>query len=111
MTVSRNIHLLGGKYRVLITRRPKNVYGGRFSTLSEAIAARDRIERNLPARKPWACTEIKTARRTVQQLRAERKAAGLCISCGDEPPKSGCVSCQSCLDVLNFKRRERRRVA
>ena len=35
--VDRNIHLMhGGKYRVLLTRRPKAVYGGRFDTLAEA---------------------------------------------------------------------------
>ena len=102
--VERNIHLTGGKYRVLITRRPKNLYGGRFAELSEAIRVRDELEQTVAPRKPWECTPRKAVRRTVQVLRMERRAAGLCQSCGDEPPKAGCVTCQGCMDAMHANR-------
>ena len=102
--VERNIHLTGGKYRVLITRRPKNLYGGRFLKLSEARCVRDALEKTVAPRKPWDSTPRKTVRRTQQMLRMERRAAGVCQSCGDEPPKAGCVTCQGCMDAMHAKR-------
>jgi len=102
--VERNIHLTCGKYRVLITRRPKNLYGGRFSDLSAARKVRDELEQTVAPRKPWENTPRKAVRRTQQMLRMERRAAGVCQSCGDEPPKAGCVTCQGCMDAMHAKR-------
>jgi hypothetical protein len=110
--VERNIHLTGGKYRVLITRRPKNLYGGRFAELSEAIRVRDELEQTVAPRKPWGIRgRMVEVRRTTQQARMELRAAGLCQICGDEPPKAGCVTCQSCLTWSAEKRRAARREA
>jgi hypothetical protein len=67
MKVTRNIFLLSGKYRVLITRRPKNIYGGRYESLSEAIMIRDRLEREHTPGKAGA--KCKTFHRTMQVLR------------------------------------------
>ncbi len=103
--VDRNIHLTAGKYRVLITRRPKNLYGGRFTDLNAAIKVRDELEQTVAPRKPWGIRgHIVEVRRTTQQRRMELRAAGMCQVCGSEPPKSDCVTCQSCLDWQNQKR-------
>lgn len=107
--VERNIHRICGKYRVLITRRPQNLYGGRHPTLSEARRVRDELEKSVAARKPWGIVVRKVeVRKTTQSKRMERRAAGLCQECGDEPPKAGCVICQSCLTWSAAKRRNAR---
>lgn len=106
--VDRNIHLCSGKYRVLITRRPKNIYGGRFIKLDDAKRARDVLEAQYNRKTPWENTPRKAVRRTQQMLRMERRAAGLCQSCGTEPPKKDCVTCQGCMDAMHAKRNGRR---
>ena len=106
--VDRNIHLCAGKYRVLITRRPKNIYGGRFRLLADAKRARDVLEAQYRRLTPWENTPRVKVRRTQTTLRMERRAAGLCQSCGTEPPKAGCVTCQGCMDAMHAKRNLRR---
>lgn len=103
--VDRNIHFISNKYRVLITRRPKNLYGGRFSEISDARRKRDELENTIPKHKPWGKTLRRKIRRTQQDFRMERRGAGLCQSCGDEPPKRGCVTCQGCMDAMHAKRK------
>jgi hypothetical protein len=84
MLAERNIHLTGGKYRVLITRRPKNLYGGRFADLSAARKVRDELEKTVAPRKPWGIRgHMVEVRRTTQQRRKELRADGLCQVCGD----------------------------
>ena len=110
--VERNIHLTCGKYRVLITRRPKNIYGGRFSDLSEARRVRDELEQTVKPSKPWGIRgRIVETRRTQQQLRAERLSDGMCQVCGYEPPKPGRKACKGCCDFQNQKRMLARREA
>jgi hypothetical protein len=107
LLADRNIHQHARRFRVLLTRRPKNIYGGRFDTLEEARQVRDELERlHAPSRpgKPAS-----GHRRTVKLLRAERQAAGQCVSCGECPPAPGLSSCRECLDILNFKRSEKRK--
>jgi hypothetical protein len=108
--VDRNIHLVAGKYRVLITRRPKNIYGGRFETLAEAVAVRDQLQQQHAPRKPWGIRgHIVECRRTTQSLRDERLAAGLCQMCGENPPKTGLKACSECCNWQNQKRMFARR--
>jgi len=108
---ARNIFCCAGKYRVLITRRPKNIYGGRFSKLSDAVRVRNELEKTVAPCKPWQNTPRLKVRRTQTTLRLERRAAGLCQSCGTEPPKSGCVTCQGCMDAMHAKRNLRRELS
>ena len=100
--IDRNIYLIRGKFKVAVVRRPKTL-GGWFGSLKEAIKERDAIEaatkkkRNGPIPGGY--------RRDMQALRAERRAAGMCLRCGDEAPVPGLVTCRSCLDTHNLKRR------
>ena len=110
--IERNIHLTSGKYRVLITRRPKNLYGGRFTDLGAARKVRDELEQSVVPRKPWGIRgHIVEVRRTTQVRRIELRSAGLCQVCGDEPPKADLVTCQSCLDWQSQQRAHARSVA
>lgn len=106
MNVARNIYSIEGRYKVMVTRRPKAIFGGRFNTIAEAVSARDAIESSTPKRRPGAAR--KANRRTVRLLREERKAAGLCMSCGDEAPAAGLLSCRACLDIARDSRRTAR---
>ena len=104
MTAERNIMLIGSRYRVLVTRRPRNVYGGSHRTLDAARSARDQIEASVP--------RGKTSRPRVlvrKNTREERRRAGLCIGCGDEPPKPRRSCCESCLEVARIKTAEWRK--
>ena len=103
--IERNIQFIAGSYRVLMTRRPKNVYGGRFATLEEARVRRDGLESLLAARRPWALAPRKAQRRTMADLRAERREAGVCQACGEEQPRPGVWTCDGCLAVAAAKRR------
>ncbi len=103
--VERNIQFRRGRYCVAITRRPRTIYGGEFDKLEKARQVRDEIEAEAIALKPWGIRgKLVEKRRTQTQLRMERRAAGLCQVCGDEPFKAGCVTCQSCLDFQTAKR-------
>lgn len=105
--VDRNIHFTQGMFRVLITRRPKNIYGGRFGTLADAQRKRDALEAAHPKGQIKGRRK-QGPRRTTQLLRSERRAAGLCQECGTEAPKQGCVICQPCLTFSASKRRAKR---
>jgi len=96
--VDRNIHQRkGGKFRVMLTRRDVGcIYGGTFTDLAKAKKVRNKLEKENPPGKPWDNTKKKAHRRTIQDLRRERRAAGLCAECGDHPPAEGVLTCQSC---------------
>jgi len=104
MTAERNIMLIGSRYRVLVTRRPKNVYGGSHATLQSARAARDEIEARVPRGKTLRPCVLER-----RNTREERRRAGLCIGCGDEPPQPGRSCCGACLEVARIKTAERRK--
>lgn len=104
---TRNIYDANDRYKVVLTRRPRTLYIGTFRSLPEAIAARDAAEASHAAHRPWDLAPRVPVRRTQQMLRMERRAAGLCQSCGLEPPKLGCVTCQGCMDAMHIKRRSR----
>jgi hypothetical protein len=109
-SVERNIHRRKGGFRVMLTRRGiGSVYGGLFQTIEEARTVRDELEKKHPPGKPWDNTARVAKRRTVQQRRMERRAAGMCQECGEEPPAPGILACRSCRDVNNFYRQEQRR--
>lgn len=106
----RNIHLRNGKFRVLLVRRPTNIYGGSHDTLEAARIVRDQLEAQHAKLKPWGIRgHLVQQRRTTQSLRDERLAAGLCQMCGSLPPKPGHKSCQECCDWQNQKRIDARR--
>lgn len=45
------------------------------------------------------CSSCKEkSRLRAARIREEKKASGLCITCGKKPPKEGSTRCQSCLD-------------
>ncbi len=109
MRLPRNVSLVRGRYRVLITRRPASIFGGYHPTVAEAIAARDRLEATLPPPKPRGYA--KGARgpvKTMTQVRADRVAAGLCMYCGDVPPRPARKGCADCLVVMATKMTHRR---
>lgn len=105
--LDRNIKFTVGKYRVLLTRRPKNVYGGRFGTIEEARIVRDSLEKIHPHGQKGVKKVF--VRRTVKALRMERRANRMCQACGSEAPDSGLVTCRQCLDFSSAKRRANRR--
>jgi hypothetical protein len=108
MHPDRNILFVRGRFRVAFTRRPNLIYGGAFKTIEEARIRRDQLEITLPTPcKPWDKTPKLPQRRTVQDLRSERQARGLCQTCGDCPPKAGKLSCQECISIAVEKHRNK----
>jgi hypothetical protein len=109
MTIERNIHFVAGKYRVMLTRRPKNIYGGRFTDLNQARRVRDQLEASHNKGTTAHRAPRTTPYRTVQFVRQERRQAGLCMYCGECAPRPGQVGCDGCYTTYAFKRREARR--
>lgn len=102
----RNIYydprLCRRSYRVRITRRGHpdaqgngTVDLGRFGSMADARAARDKFEEAVPA-KPPGSPRRSTPRRNSRDLRRERIAAGMCPHCGEEPTTPGYKSCFLC---------------
>lgn len=110
MTIERNIIKTGSRYRVLVTRRPTNIFGGFYDTLEDAREARDRIEKENPPARPGRAPTGKTSL-TSTQRRHLLFLQGLCQLCGECPPKPGRRSCADCLHIAAFKIAQRRAAA
>ena len=107
--IERNIHRrAGGRFRVMLTRRTGSIYGGMHTDLAEARRVRDKLEKDNPPGKPWDHTPKVERRRTSVDRRRERKAAGLCAECGEEPPAEGLVTCRMCRNIKSAYDKERR---
>jgi hypothetical protein len=93
---ARNIEPGKNCFLVRIQRRPHNLYGGSFRTLTEALLARDRLEAQHPPKRPWGNTPRKLVRRTQADRHRERREAGLCPKCGTvkAPPHTSCHECR-----------------
>lgn len=107
MTVERNIQMVDGRLRVLVTRRPQNIFGGYFKDIEQARVARDRIEAEHPP-KPRGGKPSGRHVRTEAERRHARLQMGLCQLCGQCPPKEGRRSCEDCLRVVRIKTAQRR---
>jgi len=108
MNVERNIRIEGNRFKVMLTRRPSNIYVGRFDTLELARSARDEAEERNSARRPWGVRiKLVEKRRTVQQLYKERRSSGLCIYCAKPNDRMPLVGCSGCAAFNRMKRAAR----
>jgi len=115
VTVERNIQLIRGKYRALISRKGRSIYGGEHETLHAARCARAKLEKEHPAtirRKPTNEERLERMRKYMRKVRKKREASGLCPQCGDEPPakdRSTCFSCALTHQMYQTEQRRRKR--
>lgn len=108
MNAARNITLNErGQYKVMVFRHRAAHWGGTHRSLAAATAARDALEVALPKR-PSGRQPGGKPKRGMVVLFKERREAGLCVKCGDEPPKPGRACCQGCITAMMIYKRHRR---